>query len=94
MLVAMAVALPAAPVEGVPISPWGIEPAFPPRAEALATRLRELSAVSTTILEVESLAGGGSLPDQALKSVAVALSVSSAGEEALAACRPPARAWP
>jgi L-seryl-tRNA(Ser) seleniumtransferase len=55
------------------------------RAEALAVRLRELSGIAEATAEEDTAyAGGGSLPDQAMKAWVVRLRAEGAGEEELA----------
>lgn len=55
------------------------------RARRLARRLKRVSGWSTTIIEVEGRAGGGSLPGRSTPGWAVALGHESAGVEAIEA---------
>ncbi len=55
------------------------------RAEALAERLRELSGLANVkVTEEVAYVGGGSLPDQAMKSWVVEIEATSLGDEELA----------
>jgi L-seryl-tRNA(Ser) seleniumtransferase len=55
------------------------------RAEALAVRLRQISAFSSvTVVEDETYVGGGSLPDQPLKTCVLEIDCPSLGEHELA----------
>jgi L-seryl-tRNA(Ser) seleniumtransferase len=64
----------------------GLTPAdLRPRAEALASSLAALPGVTADVRDVTTYVGGGSLPDQTLPSVAVALTAAGRGEEELAA---------
>jgi L-seryl-tRNA(Ser) seleniumtransferase len=56
-----------------------------PRAEALANRLRSVSGLtSVAVLDDVAYVGGGSLPDQAMPTVVVALEPASVSDADLA----------
>jgi L-seryl-tRNA(Ser) seleniumtransferase len=57
-----------------------------PRAEALAVQLRAVPGVATAVVrEAPAFVGGGSLPDQPLPSVVIAVKARDVGEEEFAA---------
>lgn len=56
-----------------------------PRAEALAARLREIPGVTAKAREAVAFVGGGSLPEQEMKSAVVALTADGVSDADLAA---------
>jgi L-seryl-tRNA(Ser) seleniumtransferase len=55
-----------------------------PRAEALAARLREIPGVAAKVREAVAFVGGGSLPEQEMKSAVVALTAADVSDADLA----------
>jgi L-seryl-tRNA(Ser) seleniumtransferase len=54
------------------------------RAEALAERLRQIPGLSATVSEDVAFVGGGSLPDQAMKTWVVEVTADSVSDAELA----------